>query len=243
MRFPSSLRACARIAGARPALALAIGLAAAPAGAADAKHPVVIELFQSQGCSSCPPANAALIQFAAREDVLALNFAVDYWDNLGWKDTFAKPEFTARQWAYARALRRADVYTPQIVVNGRADGIGADAAEMRELAERTDRGAAGPDVTIEPGAVTIGVGRAPRRGADVWLARYQPGVIDVAVQRGENAGRTLPHGNVVREMVLIGHWSGEAERLALPPANDSRLADAVLVQTSDAGPILAAARD
>jgi hypothetical protein len=229
-----------------PALALGIGiagLAAAPAGAADAKHPLVIELFQSQGCSSCPPANANLIEFAAREDVLALNFAVDYWDRLGWKDTFARPEFTARQWAYARAMRHGDVYTPEIVVNGRVDGVGAELSEMRELTERADRGAAGPELTFEPGAVTIGAGRAPPRGADVWLARYDPNVIDVAVQRGENAGRTLPHKNVVREMILVGHWSGEAERLALPPSSRSGLADAVLVQTSGAGPILAAAKN
>ncbi len=228
-----------------PALALGIGLAglaAAPAGAADAKHPLVIELFQSQGCSSCPPANANLIEFAAREDVLALNFAVDYWDRLGWKDTFAKPEFTARQWAYARAMRHGDVYTPEIVVNGRVDGVGAELSEMRELTQQADRGAAGPDLTFEPGAVTIGAGRAPPRGADVWLARYDPGVIDVAVQRGENAGRTLPHKNVVREMILVGHWSGEAERLALPAPSQSGLANAVLVQMSGAGPILAAAK-
>lgn len=228
------------------AVAVAAGLitaSSAPASAADARHPVVIELFQSQGCSSCPPANANLIAIAARQDVLALNFAVDYWDRLGWKDTFAKPEFTARQWAYAHAMRQADVYTPQIVVNGRLDGVGADAAEMSELAQRADRGASGPDVAFEAGAVTIGAGSAPPRGADVWLARYEPGVIDVAIKRGENAGRTLPHGNVVREMVMLGHWSGAAERLALPPAGDSRLAAAVLVQASGEGPILAAAKN
>jgi hypothetical protein len=236
----------APIARARPALQLAIGLAglaAAPAGAADARHPAVIELFQSQGCSSCPPANAALIQFSARDDVLALNFAVDYWDRLGWKDTFAKPEFTQRQWAYARAMGQGQVYTPQIVVNGRVDGVGAEISEMRELAQRTDRGAAGPLLTFEPGAVTIGAGWAPPRGADVWLARYDPRVIEVVVRHGENAGRTLPHKNVVREMTLIGHWSGEAERLALPSPSDSGLADAILVQAPGAGPILAAARD
>jgi hypothetical protein len=229
-----------------PTLALGIGLAglaAATAGAADAKHPTVIELFQSQGCSSCPPANANLIEIAAREDALALNFAVDYWDRLGWKDTFAKPEFTARQWAYARAMRHEDVYTPQIVVNGRVDGVGAEAGEMRKLIQRADRGAAGPELTFEPGAVTIGAGQAPPNGADVWLARYDPRVIDVAIPRGENAGRTLPHKNVVREMILVGHWSGEAERLVLPAPGQSGLADAVLVQTSGAGAILAAAKD
>ncbi len=243
MRPLSSLPASAQTAGALAALALAAGCAVAPAGAADAKHPTVIELFQSQGCSSCPPANANLIAFAARDDVLALNFAVDYWDRLGWKDTFAKPEFTQRQWAYAHAMGRADVFTPEIVVNGRADGVGADGAEMRALTERADRGAAGPEVTLERGAVTIGAGPAPSRGADVWLARFERGVIEVAVKRGENAGRALALVAVVRELVLIGHWCGAAERLALPPSSDPRLADAVLVQASGAGPILAAAKD
>src|SRR5271170_8235975 len=94
--------------------------------AADASHPVVVELFQSQGCSSCPPANANLNALSQRADVLALSFSVTYWDSLGWKDTFAKGQFTERQWQYARAMRQADVYTPQVVVNGRIAGVGAD---------------------------------------------------------------------------------------------------------------------
>jgi hypothetical protein len=231
----------------RAAYALGLAIAfigsASPAGAADATRPTVIELFQSQGCSSCPPANAALIELTARDDVLALNFAVDYWDNLGWKDTFASPQFTARQWAYARAMGNGEVYTPQIVVNGRIAGVGADVGEMRALAARADRGAAGPELRLEPGAVTIGAGSAPPQGADVWLARYDPKVVEVAVRRGENAGRTLAHKDVVRQLVLLGHWSGAAERLALPPASQPGLAEAVLVQAAGAGPILAAARD
>ncbi|MGA2494474.1 MAG: DUF1223 domain-containing protein, partial [Roseiarcus sp.] len=130
----------------RAAMALWLALAAAPVGAADARHPLVIELFQSQGCSSCPPANANLFAWAARDDALALNFAVDYWDSLGWKDTFAKSAFTARQWAYARALGHGEVYTPQTIVNGRADVTGADASELQALARREDRGAGGPDL-------------------------------------------------------------------------------------------------
>ena len=218
------------------------GLAVAPALAADASHPVVIELFQSQGCSSCPPANANLIRFAERKDALALTFAVDYWDSLGWKDTFATPQFTARQWAYAKAMGRSEVYTPQIVVNGRTAAVGVDDGEMADLARRFDRGASGPTLTFEPAAVMVGAGNAPSGGADVWLARYQPGVVEVAVRRGENAGRTLPHGNVVRQLVLLGHWSGAAERLAVPPAQPG-LAQAVLVQASGVGEILAAAKD
>jgi hypothetical protein len=217
--------------------------AAGPALAADPERPVVVELFQSQGCSSCPPANANLIRFAERKDALALTFAVDYWDSLGWKDTFSKPEYTARQWAYAKAMGHAEVFTPQIVVNGRADGTGLEDGEMASLARRADRGASGPDVTFEAAAVRIGAGSAPPAGADVWLARYQPGVVEVAVRRGENAGRTLPHTNVVRQFVRLGKWSGEAERLPLPVATEAGLAQAVLVQTAGAGPILAAASD
>jgi hypothetical protein len=214
-----------------------------PSFAADARHPLVIELFQSQGCSSCPPANANLIALAARDDVLALNFAVDYWDRLGWKDTFATPEYTARQWAYARALGNGEVYTPQAIVNGRADTTGLDVGELKQIAARADRGAAGPALTLAADSVTIGTGAAPSGGADVWLARYDPSVIEVAVRRGENAGRTLPHANVVKQLTLLGRWQGDAERLALPAKGDPRLIDAVLVQGAGEGPILAAARN
>ena len=164
--------------------ALSLALAAASAGAADARHPLVIELFQSQGCSSCPPANANLFAWAARDDALALNFAVDYWDSLGWKDTFAEPAFTARQWAYARTLGHGEVYTPQAIVNGRADVTGADASELQALAKREDRGAGGPDLSIEAGRALIGAGEAPPGGAEVWLARYDP-----AIARGRGQAR------------------------------------------------------
>lgn len=222
--------------------ALSLALAAASASAADARHPLVIELFQSQGCSSCPPANANLFAWAARDDALALNFAVDYWDSLGWKDTFAKPVFTARQWAYARALGHGEVYTPQTIVNGRADVTGADAAELRALAAREDRGAGGPDLAIEAGRAVIGAGEAPTGGAEVWLARYDPAPRDVAVKRGENAGRLLPHAHIVVDLVLLGWWRGESERFDLPAKTDPRLVDAVLVQAAGAGPILAAVK-
>jgi hypothetical protein len=217
-----------------------LSLFAAPALAADAEHPTVVELFQSQGCSSCPPANASLIQYSQRPDILALTFAVDYWDRLGWKDTFASPAFTQRQYDYSHALHGSGVYTPQIIVNGRADGVGDEASEMEALARKTDRGASGPELRIEGGEVVVGAGAAPAHGADVWLALYDPRVIDVPVARGENAGRTLAHKNVVRRLVLLGHWSGAAERLPLPASGG--LARAVLVQGAGTGPILAAAR-
>ena len=220
--------------------ALVSGIGGPPAFAADAAHPTVIELFQSQGCSSCPPANASLIEFSARPDVLALNFAVDYWDRLGWKDTFARPEYTQRQYDYAHSLRGSGVYTPQIVVNGRADGVGDEVSEMEALARKTDRGASGPEVRIEGGEVVIGAGAAPAHGADVWLALYDPRTVNVAVPRGENAGRTLPHKNIVHRLVLVGHWNGEAAHFALPSGEG--LSRAVLVQSAGAGPIIAAAK-
>ena len=205
MRASSLLRAGA---------ALSLALAAAPAGAADARHPLVIELFQSQGCSSCPPANANLFAWAARDDALALNFAVDYWDSLGWKDTFAKPAFTARQWAYARALGHGEVYTPQTIVNGRADVTGADAAELAGAGQaRGSRRRRPGRCRSKRDARVIGAGEAPPGGAEVWLVRYDPATREVAVKRGENAGRLLPHAHVVVDLVLLGRWRGEARAL------------------------------
>jgi hypothetical protein len=209
--------------------------------AADSSHPAVVELFQSQGCSSCPPANGNVNALSERADVLALSFAVTYWDRLGWKDTFAKPQFTERQWQYARAMRQQDVYTPQVVVNGRVKGVGANAGEIEGLLSRADRGASGPAVTISGASAEIGAAAAPASAADVWLVRYDPRTLDVEVRHGENAGKTLPHKNIVREMVRLGGWNGQAERFSLP-TDDSGLGAAILVQTIGAGPILAAAK-
>jgi hypothetical protein len=202
---------------------------------------VVVELFQSQGCSSCPPANANVSALSDRPDVLALSFEVTYWDDLGWKDTFATPAYTARQWDYAHGLGHGDVFTPQVVINGRRDGVGVDPAELRALLTAGDRGASGPFVSIGAGVVTISAGPA-RDAADVWLVRYDPRIVRVSIKRGENAGRTLPHKNVVRELTRIGRWSGSAERLPIPAAADPILRTAVLVQSPGGGPILAAAR-
>ncbi len=209
--------------------------------AADAAHPTVVELFQSQGCSSCPPAAANVSAVSDRSDVLALSFAVDYWDRLGWKDTFSRAAWTARQYAYARALGRDGVYTPQVVVNGRVEGDGLESGALAGLMSRGDRGAAGPNIGFSGGAVTVGSGAAPSGGADVWLARYIPLTVEVAIPRGENAGHTLPYKDVVREMVLLGHWRGAAEAFPLP-AGEAGLADAVIVQAAGAGPVLAAAK-
>jgi hypothetical protein len=222
--------------------ALALLAGSQPAFAADAAHPTVVELFQSQGCSSCPPAEANVGAISDRPDVLALAFEVDYWDRLGWKDTFSRPAWTARQYAYARAMARDGVYTPQVVVNGRVEGDGLEPGELSGLISRGDRGAGGPNVGFSGGVVTVGAGAAPAGGADVWLARFIPRTVEVAIPRGENAGHTLPYKDVVREMVLLGHWHGEAATFPAPGAGDPGLAEAAIVQGAGCGPILAAAK-
>ena len=222
------------------ALAVAVGAWSMSGAGGTAQRPVVLELFQSQGCSSCPPANANLNAIADRPDVLALSFGVTYWDQLGWKDTFAQPAFTDRQKAYAHGLG-AQLGTPQMVIEGRQDLIGVDAREV-ELALRRARPAMDATVALTRDRVEIGAGQAPKAGADVWLVRYDPRVQQVAIQRGENNGKTLPHRDVVRELTRLGGWNGASVRFAAPAAKEPALRTAVLVQAKDGGPILAAAR-
>ncbi len=220
--------------------ATAAALLAPAAHAADAAHPTVIELFQSQGCSSCPPANANVNALSQRADVLALSFAVTYWDGLGWKDVFAKPQYTDRQWDYARALGHAQVWTPQVIINGRADITGTRTAALNALIAANDRGNAGPAINIAGSNVAISGTTA--KPVDVWLVRYEPHAIEVSIKAGENTGKTLPHRNIVRELVKIGRWSGGNASFALPAAKLPGLATAAFVQAGTGGPIIAAAR-
>jgi hypothetical protein len=217
-------------------------LAAAPLlGAAPAPtQPVVLELFTSQGCSSCPPADAAVARTADRPDLIALSFNVTYWDHLGWKDTFARPEFTDRQVAYAKALGQGAPYTPEVVAGGRAGGVGNTARAVDGLIAQ-GRTQATTMISLAPGKVSVGPGVAPRKGADVWLVSYDPRVIQVPVKAGENTGKTLPQRNVVRGLKRLGAWSGQAASYMAPPI-DPGLRGVVIVQGRDAGPILAVAR-
>jgi hypothetical protein len=226
----------------------AIGAAAALAalsitGTALAQAPAapmqVVELFTSQGCSSCPPADVAVAAISARPDIVALSFGVTYWDNLGWKDTFAQQKFTDRQWAYARGLRHDNVATPQVVINGRTDVVGQSVGEI-DAALRRSKLAPGPAVTLGAAGVSV-AGSAPAKPADVWLVRYNPNVQQVPVKRGENTGKTLPIKNVVKELTRLGAWSGGEKTYAIP-AGPAGLSTAVLVQAGPGGPILAAAR-
>ena len=205
------------------------------------KTPVVVELFTSQGCSSCPPANANLIELSGREDVLALSFAVTYWDRLGWKDSFGQEIFTDRQRIYEPALGQRGPFTPQIVVNGATTAVGNDLTEVEQLIDAA-KPLGGPLVALGSGSVAIGDGKAPVSGADVWLVRYDPKVVEVPVGRGENSGRTLRHTHVVHDLERLGTWTGAALSLQVPAASEG-LRTAVLVQAMNGGPILAAVTD
>lgn len=215
----------------------AIGLI--PPALAASKTPVVVELFTSQGCSSCPPANANLIKLSQHDDVLALSFAVTYWDYLGWKDSFDAPEYTDRQVAYEPPLKQQGPYTPQMVINGASTAVGINLAEVEQLIGAA-KPLSGPAVTLADGSVSVGAGQAPASGADVWLVQYDPNVVNVPVARGENTGRTLPHTHVVHSLKRLGGWTGSAISLDLPGAM-AGLQTAVLVQAPHGGPILGVA--
>ncbi len=219
--------------------ALASGGWLIPADAAPPAGPVLVELYQSQGCSSCPPANANVNALAGRPDVVALSFAVTYWDGLGWRDTFAKPQFTARQWEYARANDRPNVATPQVWLNGRSTIVGSNPRQL-DAAIVAAR-AAGPALAIGGGAVAVGPGAAPGNGADVWVALYDPRSVAVPIRAGENGGRTLPHRNIVRQLVNLGRWTGQPVRYPLPAVPDG-LAVAAFVQGGGGGPVVAATK-
>jgi hypothetical protein len=206
-------------------------------------QPVVVELFQSQGCSSCPPAEANLNAIADRPDILALSFGVTYWDNLGWKDTFATAAYTDRQWAYAHRRGRNNVWTPQVYVNGHADLVGNDRAQLTQaIAQASSRAiSSAPSLSWSPDHLSIGSGSPPTL-CDVWLVRYDPRTIQVAIGAGENSGRTLPQRNVVRELIHLGRWDGRAQTFAVPAAPSGGLSTAAIVQARAGGDILGASK-
>lgn len=230
-------------------LAGAFGSSAQPAGARAVRtaapvEPVVVELFTAQGCSGCPAANEAVEALAAEPGVIALTYAVDYWDYLGWPDTFAKPEFAQRQRAYQAAMRLRNVYTPQIVIDGRRQVSGAQSDAIQDaIDEEAARRVFPPDVQFrESGdAVGVGSGRPPQGGADVWVITYRPGPQTVSVADGDNRGRDVRHVNVVKRLTRLGEWTGRAILLDLPLATDPDDRIVVLVQARDDRRILTAA--
>ena len=225
----------------RMAAAAAV-ICAVPSFAGDILKPRgVVELFTSQGCNSCPPADAVLADLAEKGDIVALGYHVDYWDYLGWKDIFGREEFTRRQVTYEPALGQSGPFTPQMVINGRTSTVGQDLGEVRSLIA-AERPLAGPAVRLKGDTATIDGGGKPASPADIWLVRYDAGLVEVPVARGENAGETLPHAHVVRELTHLGLWNGKPQSRTIPPAkpNEKR---ALLVQERNGGQILAAATD
>jgi hypothetical protein len=201
--------------------ALAALLAAASlTGAAQAKQPrAVIELFTSQGCSSCPPADALLAKLATDDDLIALSLPVDYWDRLGWKDTFAKHAFTERQVAYSSARGDDQVYTPQAVVNGKEHAVGSQRAAIDAAVSETASSLSVPlDVERAADNLRISVGAAANASpahATLILLPYLA-ARDVAIGRGENARRSITYTNIVRDIVEIGDWSGKPIARTIP---------------------------
>lgn len=223
------------------ALSMAGCLALSPALA---ESPVVVELFTSQGCSSCPPADEMVRNLAQRDDVIALGLHVDYWDYIGWADSFAQPGFTKRQKRYASAVGERMVYTPQFVVGGVERIVGAK--PMKVMQAVMDRAEAPERITLSVAreGETLRI-RAQRRDARavpvmVQLVRYRPEA-SVAIERGENAGQRLVYANIVTSWEMLVRWTGE-EALEITAPLDGELPGAVIVQEEGPGAILAAAR-
>ena len=198
-------------------LAAALFCAVALGGTAMAGPKAVVELFTSQGCSSCPPADGYLAELAARDDVIALSLHVDYWDYLGWKDTFGRPENSERQSAYAAVRGDRKVYTPQMIVNGNEHFIGGNRTAIETAIESADL-----PVPVRLGrqddTLAIEVGALPRPApwdATIRLVLFTS-FAEVAIGQGENSGAKMTYRHVVREIRPIGMWDGAAVSIALP---------------------------
>ncbi|MGD0532408.1 MAG: DUF1223 domain-containing protein [Methyloceanibacter sp.] len=224
---------------------------AGPGPRSDSHNPAVIELFTSQGCSSCPAADALLGQLAERPGFVALSYSVDYWDYLGWRDTLGSPANSERQRDYAKARGDGRVYTPQAVVDGvtHANGSDEDAIQAAVAAASVRLAQVKVPVSMhgEGDTLVIDVGAAPetsdQRSATIWLAIAKE-VEKVVVARGENRRRELSYHHPVRELTPIGMWHGEAVTLRLPLKDlETMGGDCLfaLLQVEDSGPILGAA--
>jgi hypothetical protein len=212
---------------------------------AQARTPTVVELFTSQGCSSCVASGDLIGNLAKRPNVLALTFSVDYWDYLGWADTFAQPEFAERQRDYLKRLAvRGGGVTPQVVVDGRlqVEAVRPDQVEalVKQAAKQPHDP---PDLDLKASRVVVGSGHVAHGGADVWLVRYDPAPQSVAIKRGDNRGRTMVERNVVRELARLGGWTGRSKAYRLPKPAAEGLKTVIIVQAAHGGRILAVRAD
>ena len=206
-RWSSALSVCAIIAIIRPA---------------HADPRAVVELFTSQGCSSCPPADKIIGELAKDPDVIALSMPIDYWDYLGWKDTLADSRFSARQKAYSHMRGDRDVYTPQAVVNGSAHVIGSDRAGIESAIKDTEKsiGVMSVPVTMTLTGkqinVSVAAAKAPSGGhGEVWICSVSKAV-PIMIGRGENRGREVTYHNVVRSLLKVGDWNGGSKSWTVP---------------------------
>jgi hypothetical protein len=221
---------------------LGFGLSASPhmiaaeKTAAASARPVVVELFTSQGCSSCPPADALLAELARRPDLIALGYHVDYWDNLGWKDPLSAPGSTKRQNDYAQLLDQSTVYTPQMVIDGHLQMVGSDRTAILDgIAEAAPEATAPVVFAPDRRQVTVGAGSGSGKVLLIHFRRHQ----ETAVTSGENTGRAARDVNGVTAILALGFWQGQEQHFTIdPPAANEGVA--VLVQAAD-GHMLGAA--
>jgi hypothetical protein len=238
-RWSGALGVCAIVAIIRPA---------------HAEPRAVVELFTSQGCSSCPPADRIIGELAEDPAVIALSMPIDYWDYLGWKDTLADSRFSARQKAYSQMRGDREVYTPQVVVNGSAQVIGSDRAGIESAIADTKKAdgvmSALVSMTVSGKQINVsiagsGEGLGPAHG-EVWICSISKAV-PISIGRGENSGREIIYHNVVRNLLKVGDWDGTPGSWTVPLENIAREGvDAAVVYVQDGsrdrpGPMLGAA--
>ena len=246
MRWSGALVTFSMVAIVTPGIAIVAPIHAEPRA--------VVELFTSQGCSSCPPADKLIGEFARDPSIIALSMPIDYWDYLGWKDTLADSRFSARQKAYSHMRGDRDVYTPQVVVNGSVHVIGSDRAGIEDAIGETKKN---DDVMSVPVSMTV-TGKqvnvsvaASRNGpaakhGEVWIGSVAKAV-PISIGRGENRGRELTYYNVVRNLLKVGDWNGTANSWTVPLENiTGKGVDAAVVYVQDGnrerpGPMLGAA--
>ncbi len=225
---------------------LCLSLAGTSVQAGD-RQLVVVELFTSQGCSSCPPADALLSKLAERDDILALALHVDYWDYIGWADSFARPEHTERQKAYARAAGHRSIYTPQMIIGGLDHIVGFKPMEVMDYVQMSrDRlgavlmslSAAGGELSLH--AEPSGTARLPDRIV-AQLVRFTASQT-VEITRGENAGEVITYSNIVNDMQVLGEWDGRGALNLTAPVGDAGADAAIILQAGGSGEILAAMR-
>lgn len=213
-------------------------------------HPVLLELFTSQGCSDCPAADKLVTELAHRPDVIALSLPITYWDILGWKDTFATDANTRRQKSYARIMNRSGVYTPQMIIDGQLDVVGNQRNRVMQ-AVTLRMGASGHEAAVPVllrrtgNRIEIAIAKskhAPKNGATIWVMRtLDQGSVNIG--DGENRNRLLTYTNVVRDLQRAGEWKGQAMKIDLPVTLAKLQYDGIVVvlQTQDFGPVLGAA--